>query len=165
MECCRVDDMSPENTIVDLSPFLQAELIQMLADCTSASISFSQVVRGRPRGLLLLSWWSERRTDSSVILPGIWTCHVAKEAQPSCFNDTWNWRAAGSLPDRSVDNVSNIRNPKLPWTLRHVGLFIVFVTCSLFYSYTIPANKCHAYANDNYSLKLLVMFTINVVQL
>jgi len=49
--------------------FLQAEWIPMLADCTSTSIPLSQVVRGRPQGV---SWWSERRTDSSVmILPGI----------------------------------------------------------------------------------------------
>ena len=39
-------------------------------------------------------------------------CHVAKEAEPSCFIDTGNWRAAGSLPDRSVGNVSGIRDPK-----------------------------------------------------
>jgi len=33
---------------------------------------------------------------------------VAKEAEPSCFNDTGNWRAAGSLSDGSVDNVSGM---------------------------------------------------------
>jgi len=27
---------------------------------------------------------------------------VAEEAEPSCFNDTRNWTAAGGLPDRSV---------------------------------------------------------------
>ena len=32
--------------------FLQTEWIPMLAGCTSASIPLSQVVRGRPRGLL-----------------------------------------------------------------------------------------------------------------
>jgi len=37
-----------------------------------------------------------------MILPGIWTCHVAKEAERSCFNDTWNWRAAG--PTLKADN-------------------------------------------------------------
>ena len=60
-----------------------------------------------------ISWWTERCTDSSVmILPRIWTCHMAKEAEPSCFKDTWNWTAAGGLPDRSVGNVSDIRDPK-----------------------------------------------------
>jgi len=32
-------------------------------------------------------------------------CHVAKEAELSCFNDTGNWRAAGSLRDRNIGNV------------------------------------------------------------
>ena len=60
-----------------------------------------------------VAWWSERRTASSVmILPGILTCHVAKEAKPSCFNNSANWRAAGSLPDRSIGNMSSIQDPK-----------------------------------------------------
>jgi len=53
------------------------------------------------------------RIDSPVmILPGIWTCHMAKEAEPSCFNDTWSWRAASSLPDRSVGKVWSLRDVK-----------------------------------------------------
>jgi len=60
-----------------------------------------------------VSWWLKRCTYSSVmILPGILTCHVAKEAESSCFNDTWNWRVAGSLLYRSVGNVLSIRDPK-----------------------------------------------------
>ena len=35
-----------------LLAFLQAEWIPMLTDCTSVSIAFSQLVRGRPQGLL-----------------------------------------------------------------------------------------------------------------
>jgi len=81
--------------------FLQAEWIPMIWLPTVDRHQYPQ-----PGGTQAPSmsppvpWWSERRTDSSVmILPGIWTCHVAKEAEPSCFNDTWNWRAAASLPD------------------------------------------------------------------
>ena len=47
-----------------------------------------------------------------MILPGIWTCRVTKEAEPSCFNDTWNWRTAGSHPDRSIGNVPSVWDPK-----------------------------------------------------
>ena len=47
MECCRVDDASPESLA-----FLQAEWIPMLTDCTSASVALSQLVRGHPQGLL-----------------------------------------------------------------------------------------------------------------
>jgi len=43
--------------------FLQAEWIPMFADCTSASIRLSQVVRGRPQGLLQsLGGWSNALT-------------------------------------------------------------------------------------------------------
>ena len=41
--CC-VDDTLPENKVAGLA-FLQVDWIQMLADCTSAVIPLSQVVR------------------------------------------------------------------------------------------------------------------------
>jgi len=47
-ECCHVDDTSPERAVTGL---LQAESIPALTDRTS-SIALSQVVRGRPPGLL-----------------------------------------------------------------------------------------------------------------
>jgi len=81
MQCCRVDDTSPENTIVGL-------LSSWFVDCTLASIPLSQVVRGRPRGLcqslggrsdtLTAHWWSCLESE----------CAVAKKVEPSCFNDT-----------------------------------------------------------------------------
>jgi len=65
VECCRVDDTSPER--IRSLAFLQAEWIPMLADCTSASIPLSQVASRSPP----VSWWSERRINSSLmILPG-----------------------------------------------------------------------------------------------
>ena len=48
-EYCRVDDISSERAITGL---FQAEWTPMLTDCTSVSISLSQLVRGRPQGLL-----------------------------------------------------------------------------------------------------------------
>ena len=57
--------------------FLQAEWISMLADCTLASIPLSQVVRGRPRGLL------QSLGGQSDALTGIGTCYMAKEAEAS----------------------------------------------------------------------------------
>ena len=63
---CRIRDLagSPQ-----FNPcFLQAEQIPMLTDCTSVSIALSQLVRGRPQGLLqwlggrsdapMTQWWS-----------------------------------------------------------------------------------------------------------
>ena len=44
MECCRVDDVSPECTVT--------EWIPMLTDCTSELIPLSHVERGRPQCLL-----------------------------------------------------------------------------------------------------------------
>jgi len=61
MQCCGVDDTSPENTIV---AFLQAEWIPMFADCTSASILLSHGTRAPSRSLggrndaLAARWWS-----------------------------------------------------------------------------------------------------------
>ena len=110
MECCRVNDTSPENRIVCLLP--------SWVD-TNISRLYININPRLPGGMLAPSrsppvfWWSERCANSSMmILPGIWTCHVAKEAETSCFNDTWNWRAAGSLPDRSIGEVSSIWDPK-----------------------------------------------------
>ena len=61
--------------------FLQAEWIPMLPDCTSTSINPPEPGGTRaPSRSPAISWWSERRTDSSMmILNGIRTCHVAKE--------------------------------------------------------------------------------------
>ena len=112
MECCHVDDTSSENTIVGLPPgWVDTDVCRLYI-----SINPPQLVGGTwaPSRSPPVSWWSERHTDSSVmILPGIWTCHVAKEAQPSFSNTgTWNWRAAISLPHRDVGNVSSLRDPK-----------------------------------------------------
>ena len=107
LECCHVDDMSPENTIV---VFPQSWVD---TDVCRLYIGFSPPQPGgmRAPSRSPVFWWSERRTDSSMmILHGIWTCHVAKESEPSCFNDTWNWRPAGSLHDRGIGNVSLIAN-------------------------------------------------------
>ena len=93
MKCCHVDTW-PENTIVGLPPsWVDTDVCRLYIGiipqpgCTRAT-SRSPAI----------SWWSEWRTGSSLmILSGIWTCHVAKGAESSCFNDTGNWRAAGSL--------------------------------------------------------------------
>jgi len=110
MECSHVDHTSPENTFVGLPPSWMDTAVCRLY----ISINPPQPggIRGPSRSPPV-SWWLELRSDSSVmILPGIWTCQMAKEVEPSCFNDTWNWKAACYLPDRSVGNVSSIRDPK-----------------------------------------------------
>jgi len=89
----------------------------MFADYTSVSIPLSQVVRGRPRGLLqslggrsnalTAQWWSCLESERAT-----WPKKRSVLVLMSFFNDTSNWRAAGSLPDRIIGNVSSIRNPK-----------------------------------------------------
>jgi len=110
MECCHVDDMSPENTIVGLPPgWVDTDVSQLYISTSPPQPGGTRAPSRSPP----VPWWSERRTDSLVmILPGIWTCHVAKEVQPSCFNDTWNWRAVGSVPGTSIGNMMSIRDPK-----------------------------------------------------
>jgi len=110
MECCCVDDTSSENTIVGLPPsWVDTDVCWLYIGINPPQPGGTRAPSRSPP----VSWWSEWHTDSSMmILPGIWACHVAKEAEPSCFNDSWNWRAAGSLPDRSVGNLSSIWDPK-----------------------------------------------------
>jgi len=62
-----------------------------------------------------ISWWSERHTDSSVMTfleseRAMWPKKRSRH-----FNDSGNWRAVSSLPDRSAGNVSGISTSK--WTL------------------------------------------------
>jgi len=64
VEYCRVDDTLPERTVVGLPPGW-VDLVPMLADCTSASVSLTQL-RGRPWGLLQ---WHGGRTDTQW-----WSC-------------------------------------------------------------------------------------------
>ena len=45
---------------------------------------------------------------------------MAKEAEPSCFNDTGNWRAAGSLPDRGIEIITDILMVKCKVTQKTV---------------------------------------------
>jgi len=64
MDCCRVDDTSPDNKIVGL---LQTEWIPMFADCSlhrhqSPQPSGTWV----PSRSLPVSWWSERRAHSPL---------------------------------------------------------------------------------------------------
>jgi len=107
MECCRVDDTSPENPIVGLAPsWVDTDVCRLYIVINPPQPGGTRAPSRSPP----VSWWSERRTNSSVmILPGILACHMAKEAESSCFKDTWNWRATGSLPDRSVGNVLTCR--------------------------------------------------------
>jgi len=110
MECCRVHDMSPENTTVGLPPgWVDTDVCRLYIGINPPQPGGTRAPSKSPP----VSWWSQWCTDSSVmILPGNWTCYVAKEAEPSCFNDTRNWRAAGSFPDRSVGKVWSIWDPK-----------------------------------------------------
>jgi len=90
-----------------LLAFLQAEWILMFPNYIGINPPSGTRAPSRSPPV---SWWSEWRTDSSVMmLPGIWTCHMTKEVEPSCFNDTWNWRAAGSLQCTAViDSVPQV---------------------------------------------------------
>ena len=60
-----------------------------------------------------VSWWSKRRTDSSVmILPGIWTSHETKESEPSCIILDYEklhlkWFAIGEWPWRLLMVIEN----------------------------------------------------------
>ena len=111
LECCHVDDALPDNMIVVLPPgWVETSVSQLYTGINPPQPGGTRAPSRSPP----VSWWSERCTDSSVmILPGIWTCHAAKEAEPSCFNDTGNCRVAGSLPDGSTGNTMHCTNYNL----------------------------------------------------
>jgi len=75
---------------------------QMVADCTSASISLSQVP-GRtwvPLNSPPVKWWLEQWIiDLVVFLLGICSSDTSEEMEPTAFNRRRNWRAMDSLPD------------------------------------------------------------------
>jgi len=58
IQCCWLgrdvphDGVLPRRQSVRSQAFLEAEWIPMLTDCTSVSIALSQLVQGRPQGLL-----------------------------------------------------------------------------------------------------------------
>jgi len=110
MECCHADDTSSENMIVGLPPgWVDTDVSRLYIGINPPQPGGTRAPSRSPP----VSWWTKWRTDSLVtILPGIWTCHVDREAALSCFNNSRNWRAAGSLPDRSIGNVSGIQDPK-----------------------------------------------------
>jgi len=92
LECCCVDDTSPENTIVGLPPgWVDTDVCRLYIGINSPQPGGTRAPSRSPP----VSWWSKRHTHSlMMIVPGtIWTCHEAKEVEPSCFNDTANWRA------------------------------------------------------------------------
>ena len=86
--------------------FLQAEWIPMLTDRTPVSDALSQLVRGRPLGLLQ---WLGGQSDAPMTR--CWSCSGSTRA--TCrkkwnrlYRIRWgNWRTSGSLLDSKVGDV------------------------------------------------------------
>ena len=76
MECWRVDDTSPENTIVGLPPgWVDTDVCRLYIGISSPQLGGTRAPSRSPP----VSWWSQRRTDSSVMsLPWIWTLHESR---------------------------------------------------------------------------------------
>jgi len=75
MECCRIDDASPENTIVGLpSSWVDTGVSRLYIDINPPQPGGMQVPSRSPA----VSWWSERRTDR--LTARWWSCLESERA-------------------------------------------------------------------------------------
>jgi len=138
MECWHVDDTSPENTIVGLPrSWVDTDVCQLYTSINPPQPSGTRAPSRSPP----VSWSSEWRTDSSVmILPVIWTCHVAKEVELSCFNDTWN---SGGGPVVCVSGLSH-RLLLGDWTLVTWSVRKILALPCTRHNYWSPSGFCYS---------------------
>ena len=88
MECCRVDDTSPEcGAVIRSTPVTWASARWYVGVVSLLDIFSTDVV----------AWWKWHTDDSLVILFGICSCHVPEEAEPSPFSNRRDWRATTCL--------------------------------------------------------------------
>jgi len=85
MQCCCVDDTSPENTIVGLlSSWVDTDVCGLYIGINPPQPGGMWA----PSRSLLVSWWSERQLTAHWWSCLESECAVAKKVEPSCFDDT-----------------------------------------------------------------------------
>ena len=107
MECCRVENMLREYTIIGLPAGWVDTDVRWLCISISPPQTGGTCAPLRPSPV---TWWSKLCTNSSVVIrPRIWICHMAKETEPFCSNHKQNWMWTGILPDRSDKSILGIK--------------------------------------------------------